>query len=73
MYPYKMQATQADGLFGSLIYDPLVRISGDDRHVEMDLAESYEYNEDRTELTFHLRKGVKFHNGNESFRRSFFL
>ncbi len=65
MYPYKMQATQADGLFGSLIYDPLVRISGDDRHVEMDLAESYEYNEDRTELTFHLRKGVKFHNGTE--------
>lgn len=65
MYPYKMQATQADGLFGSLIYDTLVRISGEDRHVEMDLAESYEYNEDNTELTFHLRKGVKFHNGTE--------
>lgn len=65
LYPYKMQATQADGLFGSLIYDTLVRISGDDRHEEMDLAESYEYNDEKTELTFHLRKGVKFHTGTE--------
>lgn len=65
MYPYKAQATQGDGLFGSLIYDPLMRISGEDRHEEMDLAESYEYNKDKTTLTFHLREGVKFHNGTD--------
>ena len=30
-----------------------------------DLAESYEANEAGTEYTFHLRKGVSFHNGDE--------
>lgn len=29
------------------------------------LAEKWEYNEDATEITFTLRKGVKFHNGDE--------
>jgi ABC-type transport system substrate-binding protein len=31
--------------------------------VETALAESYEANDDLTEWTFHLREGVKFHNG----------
>src|SRR5690606_1232258 len=32
---------------------------------ETSLAESWEWNEDQTELTAHLRQGVKFHNGDE--------
>lgn len=47
-----------------LLYNGLVRIN-EQLGFEPDLAESWEVNEDATEWTFHLRKGVKFHHGKE--------
>jgi peptide/nickel transport system substrate-binding protein len=43
------------GIFGPRANPALI-------HVEPDLAESWEVNPDQTVFTFHLRKGVKFHN-----------
>ncbi len=45
------------------IYDNLVRYKENSTEVEPALAESWEPNEDFTEWTFHLRQGVKFHDG----------
>lgn len=53
-----------NSIMGSLVYDTLL-----DRDVDGNivpgLAESYEVSADNTVLTFHLRKGVKFHNGQD--------
>ena len=46
-----------------LVYENLVDF--DNGEIVPGLAESWEYNDDQTELTFHLRQGVKFHNGEE--------
>ena len=43
------------GIFGPRANPALI-------HVEPDLAENWEVNPEQTEFTFHLRKGVKFHN-----------
>jgi peptide/nickel transport system substrate-binding protein len=45
-------------------YETLVTLNGDYQPVPH-LAEAIEVNDARTEYTFHLRKGVKFHNGKE--------
>ena len=50
--------------FYELVYDPLVRY-GKDGKIEPALAESYEISDDGTVYTFHLRKGVKFSNGED--------
>jgi len=48
--------------FAEHAYDGLVR--GDDSFApEADIAESWEVTEGGTKFTFHLRSGVKFHNG----------
>lgn len=44
------------------LYDTLLRETKDGS-LEAGLAESWDFSEDNTHLTFHLRKGVKFHNG----------
>ncbi len=47
----------------SLIYDGLLRFEPGGVAVQPALAEKWEVNKELTEWTFHLRKGVKFHNG----------
>ncbi|MEO8394871.1 MAG: ABC transporter substrate-binding protein, partial [Chloroflexota bacterium] len=47
-----------------LIYEPLVELAPD-LSVTPALAESWEFSEDATTLTFHLREGVKFHDGSD--------
>ena len=44
-----------------LIYEPL--LEWDNGTYKPCLAESYEWNEDQTVITFHLREGVVFHDG----------
>lgn len=44
------------------IYDNLMIIDNDGNYVPR-LATSYEYSDDKLALTFHLREGVTFHNG----------
>lgn len=51
-----------NGPYMSAVYDPLVRIDEKGETVPA-LAEKWEYNTDRTELTFHLRNGVTFSDG----------
>lgn len=48
------------------VYDPLVELSIFGEPVpEYSLLESWEFNEDATSITLHLRKGVLFYNENE--------
>jgi peptide/nickel transport system substrate-binding protein len=46
------------------LYDPLVFLAPD-QSIQPALATSWETNDDATEWTFNLRKGVKFHHGKE--------
>jgi len=46
------------------IYDPLIRMDKDFQPVPC-LAESWEISDDGKEYTFQIRKGVKWHNGDE--------
>ncbi len=45
-----------------LIYDSLTELDAD-LNVQPGLASEWEFNDDGTELTFHLREGVTFHDG----------
>jgi peptide/nickel transport system substrate-binding protein len=46
-----------------IFYDPPVRWKPDYTGYEAGLAESWEFNEDGTQLTYHLREGVKWSDG----------
>lgn len=46
------------------IYEGLVKVEGDSDEIKPSLAESWEQPEDN-KYVFHLKKGVKFHNGEE--------
>jgi len=46
----------------SQLYDPLVQLD-DEGNITPSLAERWDVSADGTQYTFHLRKGVRFHNG----------
>jgi oligopeptide transport system substrate-binding protein len=64
--PIGITDTISDGV-ARKVFSTLVRVKkeGTTLGIEPDLAESYELSKDGKVYTFHLRKGVKFHNGRE--------
>ncbi len=65
MLPFSELRLGCDLVGRNLLYDSLTRYNFDTNEVEMRLAESYSFSEDGKDITFNLRKGVKFHNGEE--------
>ncbi|MBV9786103.1 MAG: ABC transporter substrate-binding protein [Acidisphaera sp.] len=60
-----MKATIGDEyIYDCLVFNGLTRMR-EDLTIEPDLAESWDYTPDLKQWTFHLRHGVKFHNGRE--------
>ena len=59
--PVRM-ANSTDAVRSFQVYNMLARV-GTDLRPQPELAESWEANEDATQWTFTLRKGVEFHNG----------
>ena len=62
-YPYALNETINNALMDH-VFDALIRLDGDIKF-QPELAESWESNDDASIWTFHLRKGVKFSNGND--------
>ncbi|MCW8995708.1 MAG: ABC transporter substrate-binding protein [Psychromonas sp.] len=60
--PLLMQGVYAESLAGNM-FDTLVSFKESAKQAEPLLAESWEISGDGKTYTFHLRKGVKFHNG----------
>jgi peptide/nickel transport system substrate-binding protein len=56
--PYSMEAT-------AMIYDTLVSVDENGEFQPGALTESYEVSEDGLQTTFHLKKGIKFHDGSD--------
>ena len=54
-----------DGPFKWQVFDTLVRLNPENLDPEPQLAESWEFSEDFLTLTFKIRPGVLFHNGEE--------
>ncbi|NJN82118.1 MAG: ABC transporter substrate-binding protein, partial [Caldilineaceae bacterium] len=59
--PYNLGGTHQQGI--ALFHEPLVFADMLDGHEYPWLAESWEYNDDATEITYHLREGVTWSDG----------
>lgn len=57
-----MAKDTVSGIVHYQLYNRLIKNDGNDG-LTADLAESWEFNEDNTQITFKIREGVKFHNG----------
>lgn len=51
-----------DNIIFDQVYDSLVKLNGDGSY-QGEIAESWEVNKESTELTFKLKSGIKWHNG----------
>ncbi len=60
LYPLNVTMALEDRI-ANQIFEGLVKLDQADLHVLPSLAEKWEINEDATSYTFHLRKGIKFH------------
>ncbi len=60
--PY-FQISISNRLYNPMLFDTLIK-TGDGIY-EPGLATSWDFNDDLTEITFHLRKGVKFQDGSD--------
>lgn len=56
--------SQASATIGRAVFETLVTVDSNYRTQPM-LADSWEQSEDGKTITFHLRKGIRFHNGKE--------
>lgn len=62
--PLYNQTTDADRDISALVFSGLMKVDSN-YQVVPDLAESYEISQDKKTYTFHLRKGVKWHDGQD--------
>lgn len=63
MYPYRYNETPTNQ-FMLHIYEPLITLDNESK-IQPCLAEKWEIADDGITYTFHLKKGVKFHDGEE--------
>lgn len=60
LFPYDIK-DQGSAHIAWQIYEGLVRLNQQDLSIQPSIAEKWEVSEDQTEYTFHLKKGVFFH------------
>lgn len=59
----QLTAGTVPSLFSAQVFDPLIFLSPEDGSLNPGLAETWELSDDGLEVTFHLRDGVSWHDG----------